>query len=140
MLNVLFSLAWVLTLFSGPEAASQSAGSARLSGSVHRDGGDKAPAAVVVISTRDGRVQRITKTTAAGGFAFEELPAGSYVIQGCAEAFGPSAPANVELKAGMHVTQDLTFATTDSLNATAPSCLESIADAANPSRAREYTG
>src|SRR5262245_31134934 len=105
MLNVLFSLAWVLTLFSGPEAASQSAGSARISGSVHRDGGEKSPAAVV-ISTRDGRVQRIAKTNAAGGFAFEELPAGSYVIQGCAEAFGPSELASVELKAGMHVTQD----------------------------------
>jgi hypothetical protein len=29
------------------------------------------------------------------------------MLQGCAEDFGPSTPANVELKAGMDATQDL---------------------------------
>src|SRR5262245_60043755 len=76
------------------EAPAQSAGSGRISGTVHREDGEKTPAAIVVISNLDRRVQRTTKANAQGAFTFSGLPAGSYVIQGCSEQFGPSITAN----------------------------------------------
>ena len=78
-----------------------------IKGSIYKDERGKVSGALVIASTEDGRAQKAAKTNAEGAFIFTGLPAGSYVLQGCTEEFGPSAVANVELKAGMDVTQDL---------------------------------
>ena len=51
----------------------------------------------------------MTRSNSQGRFTFSGIPAGSYVIQGCAEEFGPSSPVNFELGAGMDLTQDVTM-------------------------------
>jgi hypothetical protein len=122
------------------ESIAQTAGSGRINGSVYRDGGERVPAAIVVIFTPDGRMQRVTRTNAEGSFTFSGLPAAPYVIQGCAEEFGPSTLANVELKPGMDVTQDLTMGT-GFVKTAEPSCsMDSTTDAPIPHRPHEYSG
>jgi hypothetical protein len=78
-----------------------------IDGSVYSDRGQVVSGAMVIMFTKDGSVQRRTRTNAQGGFTFSGLPAGSYVIQGCAEEFGPTSSASVEVKAAVAVTQDL---------------------------------
>src|SRR5262249_52008720 len=69
------------------------------------------------------------------------LPAGSYVMQGCSEEFGPSRPEKVELKAGMDATQDLT-APAGFVKTIEPVCgIDSTADSpSTPPPPHEYTG
>src|SRR5262245_36923577 len=90
---------------SVPSFAQTSAG--RINGSVHTERGQVVPGAIVIMSNKDGSVQRRTRTDAQGGFTFSGIPDGSYVLQGCAEEIGLTSSTNVELKPGADVTQDL---------------------------------
>jgi hypothetical protein len=89
------------------EASTQSVASGQISGSVRGPAGEALRGAIVVVSSHDGRVQRMTRTNAQGSFVFSGLAAGSYTMQSCAEPWGPSSPADVELKTGLNAIQDL---------------------------------
>ena len=66
----------------------QSIPSGRISGFVRREGNEPVPAAIVLISDRESRIRRATRTNAQGSFAFSGLPAGSYMMQACSGQFG----------------------------------------------------
>jgi len=91
--------------------SAQGGGFGSISGSVHTNGGKGISSAIVIISQPGGRMQRLTRTNADGGYTFSGVPAGSYIVQGCDEQSGPSMPVDVELKAGVELTQDLTIDT-----------------------------
>jgi len=135
-----FMMLAVFSVELGTLVIAQTTDFGRISGSVLREGGERVPAAMVVVSNTDGRVQRTTKSNAQGSFIFSGLPAGSYVIQGCSEESGPSTAANVELKAGMEVTRDLTMSS-GFVKTADPSCfVDSTADSPIPRPVHHYTG
>jgi hypothetical protein len=109
----------------------------RITGTIRHAGDEAVPAAIVIISDRDGRI-RTARTNSQGGFAFSELPAGSYMMQGCSDQFGPSASATVDLKAGMEVTQDLPMSR--DVPKTAERCIDLIGEPSTPRGPHEYTG
>jgi len=106
---------------SRTQAINRTSASGRIRGVLYTARGETASGATVIISRLDGRKQDVTKTNAEGRFMFSGLPAGSYVMQGCAEEFGPSDPADVELKAGADATQDLKM-NTGFVKTAEPSC------------------
>jgi hypothetical protein len=115
--------------------------SGRITGSVLRAGSNEAvPAAIVLISNRDGRIQRTTRTNVQGTFAFSGLPPGFYSVQACSNQFGPSTVASIELKAGLDATLDLPISSDVPRTAEASCNMDSVADSAIPRGPHEYTG
>src|SRR5437867_412463 len=102
---ITFATTMITIALSISTFAQTSAG--RINGSVYTDRNQVVSGAMVIMFTKDGSVQRRTRTNAQGGFTFSPIPNGSYVLQGCAEEFGLTASTNVELKTGVNVTQDL---------------------------------
>jgi len=98
----------VLSLTLSVPSFAQTTSAGRINGSVYTDRHQTVSGAVVIVSAKDGRAQRRSRTNAQGGFTFTGLLAGSYVLQACSEDFGPSASASVELVAGKDAIQDLT--------------------------------
>src|SRR5215475_1607015 len=120
-------------------STAQSTPSGRISGFVRREGNEPVPAAIVLISDRESRIRRTTRTNAQGSFAFSGLPAGSYIMQACSGQFGPSTSATVELKASMDAIQDLTV-NNDFSKAPDFSCVDSAVAPLGASRLHDYTG
>src|SRR5262245_14596225 len=104
-MTITFATTFVGVVFMVSLFAQTSAGT--IDGSVYTDRGQVVSGAMVIMFTKDGSVQRRTRTNAQGGFTFAAPPIGSYVLQGCSEEFGLTTTASVELKAGVDATQDL---------------------------------
>jgi hypothetical protein len=119
-------------------SSAQDVAPGRITGTVRRSGNEAVPAAIVIISDRDGHIRRTARTNSQGRFTFSELPAGSYMMQGCSDQFGPSASATVDLKAGMEVAQNLPI--TDDLQKTAERCIDLIGEPSTPRGPHEYKG
>jgi hypothetical protein len=126
------------SLFSASPAQSMPTG--RITGFVRRGPDEAVPAAIVVISERESRIRRATRTDAQGSFTFSVVPAGSYLMQACSSQFGPSTSATVELKAGMAASQDLPVSNDFPNGVSDFSCEDSAFDPLGPPGPHEYTG
>lgn len=146
VLGALMTLAVSTSVFVGGSSSlisaqtAQATASGRITGFVRRGSNEPVSAAIVVISGRESRIRRATRTNAQGNFAFSGLPAGSYLMQACSAQFGPSTSATVELKDGMNASQDLPVSNDFPKGVSDFSCEEPAIEPLGPPGPHDYTG
>ena len=93
-----------VAMFSSSPVQSATGG---VSGIVLDTTGAAVRSAVVIVSTASGQTEITTTTNIAGRYGFANLPAGLHVLQIFAPGFGPSPIANIEVKGGQQLVQDV---------------------------------
>jgi TonB family protein len=98
------AVALPIALLSSSSSAQAVSG---VTGTVRDSAGAAVSSATVILSTASGQTEVTATTNSSGRYGFTNIPAGLHVLQVFAPGFGPSRIANVELKAGQQLIQDV---------------------------------
>jgi iron complex outermembrane receptor protein len=88
-------------------AAARADSSATLQGTVKDPQGQSVPAAILTLYSNTGSAESATTSDSAGGYRFEGLPEGDYLLRAAAPGFAPFLAEKIHLSAGATETRDV---------------------------------